>query len=213
MKKVLVLGDTSYSSLFKNKGFELVDNINGVDLIVFTGGTDLDPHYYGEKRGFQTSIPDVRRDQREFDIFNQAVMNDIPMVGICRGSQALCAWSGGKLVQHVENHCQYHNILTEDGRELVVSSTHHQMMYPWDIEHKLLGYSIFRSGTYLNGDNEEIEFSERGFDERGIMEPEVVYFPETNALSHQPHPEFMQKGSPYVDYFWETIEQYLGVKV
>ncbi|MCB0627922.1 MAG: gamma-glutamyl-gamma-aminobutyrate hydrolase family protein [Saprospiraceae bacterium] len=225
--KVLVLGEKSYHQFFIDKGWKVSptlpphkDAINRFDLVCFTGGTDISPLLYDESPHKKTQFHDSARDVLEVHIFNIAVMNKIPMVGICRGAQLLTALNGGKLIQHVKNHNGYHNIVTDEGM-INVSSSHHQMMYPWDIDHILLGYSKELSNTY-EGRSKEIGnhyyqhsqyFPTEAYDEKGyVKEPEVVYYPQTNALAHQAHPEWMTETSPYYQYFFKTIEQYLGVK-
>ena len=69
-----------------------------------------------------------------------------------------------------------------------ITSSHHQMLYPFDLhekDYKLIAYSeYFQSNTYLNGDNEEIELV------KNFLEPEIVYYKNSNALCIQGHPEW-----------------------
>jgi len=62
------------------------------------------------------------------------------------------------------------------------------MIYPFDLNEKsyeLIAYSeYFQSKTYLNGDNKEVELS------KNFLEPEIVYYKNTNALCIQGHPEW-----------------------
>jgi hypothetical protein len=62
------------------------------------------------------------------------------------------------------------------------------MLYPFDLnkkDYELIAYSeYFQSKTYLNGDNEEIELS------KDFLEPEIVYYKNTNSLCIQGHPEW-----------------------
>ena len=76
-----------------------------IDLIVFTGGADVSPEYYGENKGQHTSI-DKKRDKVEYDMFQSLYMT--PKVGFCRGAQYLTVLNGGKLVQHVTGHTSSH---------------------------------------------------------------------------------------------------------
>ena len=50
----------------------------------------------------------------------------------------LCAAAGGYLIQHVENHGGYHDVQCADGSVVETNSCHHQMQYPFDVEHELL---------------------------------------------------------------------------
>ena len=69
-----------------------------------------------------------------------------------------------------------------------MTSSHHQMLYPFDLnenDYELIAYSeFFKSSTYLNGNNEEIELP------LNFLEPEIVYYKNTNSLCIQGHPEW-----------------------
>ena len=88
MKKVYVVSNHPFTqneySKWINFEFELVTNPNDADLIIFTGGTDVNPALYGEARHYLTQAPDVARDEREAEIFANFV-GKVPMAGICRG--------------------------------------------------------------------------------------------------------------------------------
>lgn len=207
-KKVFVLGGNDYRSMFVEAGYDTDCTPDNADLICFTGGTDINPAIYDQSRHHTTDIPDIQRDNHEVGIFKFAVLNNIPMVGICRGAQLLCVMSGGSLIQHIEGHGMSHEMTTYDGRKMLVSSSHHQMM---DIRNPadavLLGYAESRSKSYLT-DTRELSPSQMG--DKDI---EVVYFALTNALCHQPHPEWMDNRSAYVDFFFETINVLLFKEV
>lgn len=220
--KVLVMGSNQYPSLFQNEGWEVPhytedDADRGVDLVCLTGGCDIDPEMYNETLHINTQNPDRKRDRTEVMIFNKCIEMGVPIVGICRGAQILTVLSGGTLIQHVIGHQTYHHIVTEQG-EIHVSSSHHQLMYPWKTEHLLLGYAEGLSNTY-SGRDEDGEYFQHVFpesaftDDEKVKEPEVVFYPKTRALCHQAHPEWMNAGSQYTKYFFNTIKEYLGVGV
>ena len=163
-----------------------VKNPKDIDLVLFTGGEDVNPLYYNERVGKYTHI-NSNRDKKEIDTFYRFKGKSF-LLGICRGNQLLTVLSGGKLIQHVEGHCRDHSMLLNNGLKYNITSSHHQMIYPFDLNEKdyeLIGYSAyFQSNTYLNGDNEEIELS------NNFLEPEIVYYKKTNALCIQGHPEW-----------------------
>ena len=128
-----------------------------------------------------------KREEKEIDTV-QRFRNHSFLLGICRGSQLLTTLSGGKLIQHVEGHCRDHSMILNNKIRYTITSSHHQMLYPFDLKEKdyeLVAYSeYFQSNTYLNGNNEEIELS------KDFLEPEIVYYKNTNALCIQGHPEW-----------------------
>ena len=163
-----------------------VKNPKDIDLVLFTGGEDVNPAHYNENIGKYTHI-NSNRDKKEIDTFYRFKGKSF-LLGICRGNQLLTILSGGKLIQHVEGHCRDHSMVLNNGLKYNITSSHHQMLYPFDLNEKdyeLIAYSeYFQSNTYLNGDNEEIELS------NNFLEPEIVYYKKTNALCIQGHPEW-----------------------
>jgi len=76
----------------------LLDRIDGLLLI---GGADLDPSSYGEEPDprIESTYPD--RDAFEIALLNGAIERGMPVLGVCRGMQALNVALGGTLLQHI----------------------------------------------------------------------------------------------------------------
>lgn len=197
------------------KGGQLVDITEKLDeqmkeigALVIWGGEDIATSLYGETGGKWTDATRKlsQRDQEEVTACLAAIDNGIPIIGVCRGAQLLCALAGGKLVQHVSNHNRGdHKIRTWDHKTLVTSSLHHQMMWPYvkDVNFRLLAWSEGHlSGTYAF-DNETVV--------RTISkpEPEVVWFPAIKGLAIQGHPEFMEKNDEFVQYCIDLVNQFI----
>ena len=74
-----------------------------MDGLLLTGGGDIDPARYGQpNRGSENIQPD--RDALEALAWAAAASRDLPVLGICRGLQAINVFSGGALLQHVAGH-------------------------------------------------------------------------------------------------------------
>lgn len=176
-----------------------------IQALILWGGGDIDPSIYGHKPQEMLYGVSHRRDTLEVKLARAAIDRGIPIIGICRGAQLMCALSGGSLYQHVFNHAgESHTIETKDGRRLVTNSLHHQMMNPSKVDHELIAWSSpSRSPHYIgNG-------GERHTREEVKVEPEVVYFPKTKALCIQGHPEYLWEGAPLVEYALELTKQYV----
>jgi hypothetical protein len=178
----------------------------------FGGGTDVSPDYYHEPLGVYSDAPDRARDALESAIYSRLVGKCGGFIGICRGAQFLTVMNGGKLIQHVGNkHCQSHDIDTcdESGNfiTLEVTSTHHQMMYPWICNpgsFKILGRTRFPlSKLYLNGWNKNVAWS------TAPTEPEIVWFETSKSLCIQGHPEYVKVDQPFPAYTRFLISKYL----
>ena len=185
---------------------KLVEKEETIDLVVFTGGSDVNPDYYGQNIGKYTHI-DKERDIFEVNLWERLPYN-VLKVCICRGAQFATAMSGGSLIQHVNGHGGDHVISTKEGINLTMTSTHHQMMYPYELnkdKFDLIAWSTyFKSDTYLNGRNEEIEIPTE------FLEPEIVHYKNTNALAIQGHPEFSSCNREASEYCLDLIRNLLN---
>lgn len=207
---VLETPNSDYSSLFREFGTVHHNpvKVHLMDLVVFTGGSDVSPSWYGEQAHPATHT-NKERDVYERHVFNAANALNIPMAGICRGAQLLCVFSGGRLIQHVTGHCGAHNVNTSDGGVVGVNSTHHQMMYPWHTQHDLLAWSEGISITYEDEHQVRPFLPETAMVGNVVKEPEVVWFPQTMSLAAQYHPESMNKDSEGRLYYKSLVERYL----
>jgi len=74
-----------------------------MDGLLLPGGADLDPARYGEAPHPLTQV-EAGRDELESDAWDAARRRHLPVLGVCRGMQAINVFSGGALLQHVEGH-------------------------------------------------------------------------------------------------------------
>jgi len=164
-----------------------VENFNEANLLVFPGGLDVDPNLYNEPSGQRTSYNE-HTDATWCSYYKTAIKGGIKVMGICKGAQFVNVMAGCPLIQHVNNHAllDTHSI-TAGGKIYDVTSTHHQMMFPFSLQKddfELLAYSTEkRSDTYLNGYDDESK--------PPPYEPEAVFFKGNGSLAIQFHPEFM----------------------
>ena len=102
-------------------------------VLLLWGGEDISPRLYGEKPNeyVYTDYPSSR-DVLELSLIQRARSLNMPIIGICRGAQLLCAVAGGTLLQHIEAHGWNHpvTLLDEGLVEISCNSSHHQMMLP-----------------------------------------------------------------------------------
>lgn len=192
---------TSYGECVNDMGL-LDTNPDEITLVVFTGGSDVSPSIYGEDSNPQTRS-NKSRDIVEATVFDKALGLGKNIVGICRGSQFICAMSGGKLIQHVTHHGGMHNVRTDDGRLIEVTSTHHQMQLPPDGAVPIAWAEPKRSTCYEGAPGVTYEPDK---------EHDVVWYPASNALGMQYHPECMDKDSEGFKYCQELVERFFKLK-
>lgn len=180
---------------------EDIADLDTVDMLVFWGGEDVHPRYYKETSRYAYVTNEAERDKFESWMFLEAIARNIPILGICRGAQLCCVMSGGKLWQDVKNHNHDHNIITNDGEVVLVTSTHHQMMRPG-------------KGTEILAISEKVlspqKFSQHGGEITNVPEPEICYNKLCNALMIQGHPEYSYAKPEFRQLTFKLIEKYLG---
>ena len=224
MRKVLVIGGSMlYGERLRQK-FDvfvadkvhknILDLVPTMDLVVFTGGQDVSPKLYNEHPHHRTGGVGSIRDEEEKELFVEAWEYDIPMLGICRGAQFLTVMSGGALIQDVTAHNLEHAITYKkaDGEEdqITVTSTHHQMMYPFDMgeEHyELIGWCA----NPISQHHQHMSLTSQPKQVLSYtvpVEPEIVHYPETNCLCIQGHPEFTNAKKEFVDLTFDLIDRY-----
>jgi len=137
--------------------------------ILFTGGGDFDPAWWGEPLSPQCGEIDPQRDRFELSLARRCLRLKRPVLGICRGCQLLNVAAGGSLWQDIQSsqgHIQkaprdypIHDIFIEAGSRLAdimrveqirVNSFHHQAV-------KLLGEGFTITALAEDGTVEAIE--------------------------------------------------------
>lgn len=118
------------------------------DGIVFTGGEDVVPAYYGKEFDTARCESNPSRDSLEFALIHESMKLKMPVLGICRGQQILNVALGGTLIVDIPadhpgkviHQCEdylncFHTVNILKGSQLqmiskvdtgTVSSNHHQ---------------------------------------------------------------------------------------
>ncbi len=147
-----------------------------VDVLVMTGGEDIDPAYYDEEEDPNLEEVNKERDVSDMAMLQEAIDEDMPVLCTCRGLQLLNVLSGGSLYQDLptaeefkdsdivhrdpeEIDFTYHDVAIEEGTilydivgkdTLKVNSWHHQGI-------KEVGDNLKVSATAPDGTVEGIE--------------------------------------------------------
>lgn len=145
-------GEIEYMLALKNCGAEVrfVKNVTEAllcDGLLFTGGSDITPSFYGEEKGEKCGKTNIKRDMIEKEIFDAFYKTEKPIFGICRGMQFINVCLGGSVYQDItdkQTECHKDNLkffnnfhdvkISKNGllydvfenKEITVNSTHHQ---------------------------------------------------------------------------------------
>ncbi|KUO72611.1 MAG: glutamine amidotransferase [Clostridia bacterium BRH_c25] len=175
---VLAGGIPVYIPVSSEKDYESYIKI--LDGIIFTGGADISPLSYGENPISLVNNMSSVRDAYEIGLFRTAYVNNMPILGICRGNQLINVALGGSLYQDINAQVPgslghspsgiavdelYHSIEIAkksklydifDKEKIYVNSFHHQAV-------KELGNSLILAAMSEDGVIEGIEGTDREF--------------------------------------------------
>lgn len=99
--------------------------VGSLDGLLLSGGSDLDPRFYGEEPGPELGPTIPERDAFEVALAELALNRGIPVFGICRGLQVINVVLGGTL---------YQDIPSQLGREAL---KHRQDTPKWQPTHEV----------------------------------------------------------------------------
>lgn len=179
-----------------------------IDGLLLSGGEDISPLLYGENPIKEMGVISEARDSQEYQLFQEALKLDMPVLGICRGIQLMNAVCGGTLFQDIFSQCKnvfghnavetpvdvpYHTVSIEKGsrlydifgtHELKVNSFHHQAI-------KKTAGNFKVAATSQDGIIEGIEDTEKTF----VVG--VQWHPEDLSAKHT---EFLKLFKKFIDY-------------
>ena len=175
-------------------------------LIMFTGGEDVTPEFYGETSPRDLCRNNPQRDRKERIIFRRALRNKIKMTGICRGAQFLNVMAGGRMIHHFNGHAiwgTHEMACSKDDGVIQVNSMHHQMIVP---PHD--GYIIAWCPKKLS----QSYFGDKDLAVRWPgPEVEGVYLPRIGACAVQWHPEMMPERAEAFKFYNQMVGDFLDM--
>jgi putative glutamine amidotransferase len=95
---------------------DAVNVLERLDGLIISGGVDVDPSRYGQKRHAAVQRPSPDRDASELLLARVATDTDLPLLGVCRGMQVMAVAAGGTLEQHLPDRVGHHRHSPEEGR-------------------------------------------------------------------------------------------------
>lgn len=174
---------------YSEDGQRLSEYASMLDGLLFAGGADLDPKYYGEETAFDSVEVTPARDSFELALFPVFYATGKPILGICRGIQLMNVALGGSLYQHIESHRQegggapctaevkagsrLAKIFGRSG-EILINSYHHQAV-------KRAADGLTVSATSPEGICEALELPGERFFVGVQWHPEMLYKNDENA--------------------------------
>ena len=191
---------------------EFADNPTYYDAVLFTGGQDVHPALYGHRHYLRSPISLGKRDVDECFVYNVARKWNIPMLGICRGSQFLATMLGCTLIQDMTGHIAGTSTPITAARlpmgtgsvDIVGECYHHQMV----------DASSVPSNVYIIAAAKEKQsmhyMGNEGLHPPVDMEVEGIYCEKPLVFGVQWHAEAMDETSTGYQYFIAGTQYLLG---
>ena len=81
----------------------IMGQLEHIDALFLTGGSDIDPSTYDENPHPKLEKVEAGRDKYELELIHLAMEKNIPILGVCRGSQLLNSVAGGTMYQDLDS--------------------------------------------------------------------------------------------------------------
>ena len=159
-----------------------------LDGIVFTGGEDFAPAYFGEEEHEHLGEVNVNRDTYDLTLFKLASDRNIPTLGICRGLQLINVGMGGTLYQDLPS--QKPSDINHRQEEAGTVATHSVSVVEGSLMHQILGEKEIQVNTFHHQAIKKLAPSLKIVGWANDSVPEMIEaYPNRQIIGTQFHPE------------------------
>jgi putative glutamine amidotransferase len=181
------------------------------DGLLLTGGGDFDPAWYGQPPRAALRAVSARRDATEVALVHRANRWGMPILGICRGIQAIAVATGGTLIHDLSRHGHDPSV-QHDQTEPRQLATHRVVVEPGSHVARAMGTVAWVNSFHHQAvDQVPPGWSVSARADDGVIEA-IETLGERFAVGVQWHPEDLAAADPGTRALWEAFvkacEQY-----
>ena len=159
-----------------------------LDGIIFTGGEDFAPAYFGEEEHEHLGEVNVTRDTYDLTLFKLASDRNIPTLGICRGLQLINVGMGGTLYQDLPS--EKPSDINHRQSEAGTVATHSVSVVEGSLMHQILGQKEVQVNTFHHQAIEKLAPGLKIVGWANDSVPEMIEaYPYRQIIGTQFHPE------------------------
>ena len=159
-----------------------------LDGIIFTGGEDFAPAYFGEEEHEHLGEVNVTRDTYDLTLFKLASDRNIPTLGICRGLQLINVGMGGTLYQDLPS--EKPSDINHRQSEAGTVATHSVSVVEGSLMHQILGQKEVQVNTFHHQAIEKLAPGLKIVGWANDSVPEMIEaYPHRQIIGTQFHPE------------------------
>lgn len=210
--KVGLLGNCGYSDLHNLTGGVVLSSLPQamkMNIIIATGGDDIEPSLYHQEKKPWCEYTDPKRDAFEREVLLNAIEKHIRILGICRGHQLINAILGGSLYQDISIECGFNHRsnskvidMSQGGVDKFVHDFRPDEKDFWQLDSMALTFPYLNS--YHHQAVEKIGSGQRVLctARDGIIE--ATCNDDFHIVTFQFHPEWFDRGVPYFEHVMDT---------
>jgi gamma-glutamyl-gamma-aminobutyrate hydrolase PuuD len=120
--------------------------VAAADGVLLTDGGNVISHAYGEEPHPASKFQDPARDEMELELVRQALERELPILGVCRGSQLLNVAFGGSLIQDVPS--QVRGAIQHYSKALEAILLHQIEIEPGSLLAQVMGMTSLAVNSY-----------------------------------------------------------------
>jgi putative glutamine amidotransferase len=180
--------------------------LHSLDGLLLSGGSDLDPGYYGEEPLPELGITLPERDAFEMALVGQALRRGMPVFGICRGMQVLNVALGGTLYQDLPSQWE-RDVLKHRQDTPKWQPTHEVKVTDGSYMAEVMGREMVKVNSYHHQGVKDLAqgLVATGYSSDGVVEAvEAENLSERWLLGVQWHAEAMRGAGPQQESLFEA---------